>query len=121
VRDRTGVAFDRLAAEFSVMAYADSLPGLRRGIVEPDLRLTSRNLRALFARLGVIISVPAFPIEPALLAPGERVAGELRSAGHLYARVSTAGVSSVAVRFTPDGGVPWGPADAPRLTIFRLP
>ncbi len=121
VRDRTGVAFDRLAAEFSVMAYADSLPGSRRNIVAPELRLTSRNLRALFARLGVIISVPEFPIAPALLSPGDRVAGDLRSAGHLYARVSTLGVSSVAVRFTPDGGVLWGSADAPRLTIFRLP
>jgi hypothetical protein len=121
VQDRTGVQFAQLAAEFAVMGYADSLPGVPRGTVAPSLRLTSRNLRSLFARLGVIIAVPEFPIEPAVLRPGETVRGDLRSAGHLYARVSTEGVAAVSLRFRRDDGTSWSAADAPRLTIFRLP
>ncbi len=119
--DRTGVPMDRLWSEFTVAAYADSLPGHPRETMAPHLRLRSRNLRQLYARLNVILDFPGFPITPSVIAPGGSVTGVLRSGGMFYARVRAPQTGGVAFRFTPSDGGAWSAADAPRITVLRLP
>ncbi len=121
VSDRVGIPFSQLAAEFALMGFVDSLPGVPRLRVPTALRLQSRNLRQLFARLNVIIGVPAFPVELAELRAGQHVSGSLRGGGAVYARVTSEPGDPVTVRFAPADGGRWASTDRPRLTLFRLP
>jgi len=121
VTARTGIPMERLAGEFALMAVTDSLPGMPRTAVSPALRLTSRNLRSLFDRLGVIINVPPFPLRPEQLAPGQSVTGALRSGGTVYAELTVPVGEGVAVSFVRADSVAWTPGDRARLTLFRYP
>jgi len=121
VADRVGRPFDHLAAEFAVMGYVDSLPGVPRSAIPASLRLQTRNLRQLFARLNVIINVPEFPVELTELTAGQRATGTLRGGGAIYARVTAPQGVPISLRFTPAPAGSWQATDRPRLTLFRLP
>ncbi len=121
VADRVGRPFDQLAAEFSLMGYVDSLPEVPRAAIPGPLRLQSRNLRQLFARLNVIIGVPEFPVELTELTVGQSATGVLRAGGAIYTRVTAPQGAPVSLRFTRTPSGEWQGADRPRLTLFRLP
>jgi hypothetical protein len=117
----TGQPFDRLAAEFSLVPVVDSLPERPRQTAPDALRMTTRTLRALFARLGVILNLPSFPVTPSLPLPGQPVRGPLRAGGWVYAEVEAVAGQPLSLRMRRSDGMPWAAADRPRLAIFRLP
>jgi len=73
VEAASGVAFPTLFGEFSLALYTDSLPGIPRSSIPPELRFTSRNLRALYGKQherNPSNFSATFPIEALPLTPG---------------------------------------------------
>jgi hypothetical protein len=121
VADRTGEPFPRLAGDFSLAVYADSLPGLPRNAVPARWRFQSRNLRVLFQRLNVIANFPPFPIETLAIPLGGSVHGDVRPGGFVMLTVQVpAGSSSVSLRFVPHSGAAWETGQFPQVSILRL-
>ncbi len=52
VEGATGEDFTALFGQFALALYTDSLPGVARSAIPPELRFESRNLRQLYARLN---------------------------------------------------------------------
>ncbi len=68
-----GTSFSTLFGEFSLALYVDSLPGVPRTSIPPELRFTSRNLRALYGKQherNPANFSQTFPIEALPLTPG---------------------------------------------------
>ena len=73
VEAASGQSFPTLFGEFSLALYTDSLPGIPRSSIPPELRFTSRNLRALFGKeheRNPSNFSATFPIEALPLTPG---------------------------------------------------
>jgi hypothetical protein len=126
IEQAMGQPFPALFSDFGLALYTDSLVGLPR-TTAPDLdRFTTRNLRALWARLyvtsGPSIDVPfAMPVQlfpvtadtsTAVLYPGTVT----------YFRLDTSGSSgAISVRFAAPGGGAFPASLKPQLAVFRLP
>jgi hypothetical protein len=69
----SGQSFPTLFGEFSLALFVDSLPGIPRASIPPELHYTSRNLRALYAKQherNPSNFSSTFPIEALPLTPG---------------------------------------------------
>jgi hypothetical protein len=67
-----GEPFSTLLGEFSLALYVDSLPGVPRASIPPELRFRSRNLRALYGKQherNPSSFSSTFPIEALALTP----------------------------------------------------
>jgi hypothetical protein len=120
----TGRPFHELFAQFGVAVWADSLPGLRRDAVPLPYRFTSRNLRALFARLAAVGVVRGgFPVRPASLAGGAALSRDMKAGSLDYFELRVPAESaSVLVRFAPGAGDQGFPTRLQaQLSVFRLP
>jgi hypothetical protein len=121
-----GQPFPSFFANFGLALYTDSLPGLPRTAAPVVDRLSSRNLRQLWARLyatsGGTSAIPyqfpilVFPVtndtSTAVMDPGTMT----------FFRLDTpAADSTVTVRFSAPSGGPLSSALHPQLSLFRLP
>jgi hypothetical protein len=118
-----GEPFGTLLADFGVAVWTDSIPGRARATVPARYRFSSRNLRAIFGRLGATGAVPPrFPVRLTTLADAP-VARDMKlgTADFLDVRVP-AESASVQLRFAPgasDAG--FRSALGAQVALFRLP
>jgi hypothetical protein len=101
----SGASFHTLFGEFSLALYVDSLPGVPRTSIPPELRFTSRNLRALYGKQhqrNPANFSETFPIEALPLTPGS-ARSEAMHPGTMDFFVLTAPSSGspIALTFTP--------------------
>jgi hypothetical protein len=98
----SGASFPTLFGEFSLALYVDSLPGVPRSSIPPELRYTSRNLRALYGKQherNPSNFSQTFPIEALPLTPGSSRA-EAMHPGTMDFFVLTAPSSGSAIGLT---------------------
>jgi hypothetical protein len=121
-----GQSFPSLFANFGLALYTDSLPGLPRATAPAIDRLTTRNLRALWARLyatsGGTTDIPF--VFPLLVFPitTDTTSAYIDPGTLTYFRLDTpASDTAVTIRFSGPGGNALSPLLHPQLSIFRLP
>jgi hypothetical protein len=125
IEQATGQTFGTLFANFGISLYTDSLPGLIRTTAPATNRFTSRNVKALWARLFVTSSgtdVPtATPIQPRSITT-DSTARKMTPGSMSFYRLDTpASAASVTIRFAAPGGTALAATLKPQLAIFRLP
>ena len=126
IEKATGQSFQSLFANFGMSLATDSLPGFARSTVPQADRFTSRNMKALWARLfatsGGAFDVPQadpvtlFPITSdtsvAVMSPGTMT----------YFRLDTpTSAPTVTIRFATPAGTAFPATLHPQMQIFRLP
>jgi len=100
-----GTSFSTLFGEFSLALYVDSLPGVARTSIPPELRFTSRNLRALYGKQhernpGSFSQ--AFPIEALPLTPSAaRAEAMYPGTMDFFVLTAPSGGSPIGLSFTP--------------------
>jgi hypothetical protein len=126
IEQASGQTFPSLFANFGLALYTDSLPGLARTTAPAVNRFTSRNVRALWARLfttsGPSATFPfANPVTlfaittdttPSFMLPGTMT----------YFRLDTpATAATVTIQFAAPGSIALSAALRPQMAVFRLP
>jgi hypothetical protein len=126
IEQATGQSFPALFANFGMALETDSLPGLPRNTAPQANRFTTRNVKALWARLfatsGGDSSVPR--ADPVILFPvtSDTSVAVMSPGTMTYFRLDTpASASTVTIRFAAPGGAAFAPALRAQLAIFRLP
>ena len=125
IEQATGQTFPSLFANFGLSLYTDSLPGLPRTTAPAANRFTSRNVKALWARLFATSSgsdVPlANPVQ--LFSITSDTSTSVMSPGTMtYYRLDTPATSTtVTIRFAAPGGAAFPAALRAQMGIFRLP
>ena len=126
IEQASGQSFPSLFANFGIALAVDSLAGLPRATAPSVNRFSSRNVKALWARLfatsGGSSSVPmANPVH--LFPITSDTSSSVMSPGTMtYYRLDTpAGTATVTIQFSGPGGTAFLPALKPQLGIFRLP
>ncbi|MEP6621276.1 MAG: hypothetical protein ABJE47_18265 [bacterium] len=126
IEQATGQSFPTLFANFGIALATDSLGGLPRTTAPATNRFSTRNVKALWARLfatsGGASDVPV--ANPVLLFPiTADTASAVMSPGTMtYFRLDTpASAATVTIQFSRPAGVAFPPALKPQLAIFRLP
>jgi hypothetical protein len=119
----TGESFGALFGDFSLALFADSLPGLPRGVVPARLRYQGRALRQLMAREATVQNFPnPFPLTTYLAAPGTALRAAIPPGTMLHAIVPTgAGDAAVRVSLTRPGLSVLPPPLGAQVGILRLP
>jgi len=119
----TGEAFGSLFGDFSLALFADSLPGLPRGVVPARLRYQGRALRQLMAREATVQNFPnPFPLTTYLASPGTALRAAIPPGTMLHAIVPTgAGDAAVRVSLTRPGLTALPQALGAQVGILRLP
>jgi hypothetical protein len=122
----SGQTFGTLFANFGISLYTDSLPGLPRTPLPSSYRFSSRNVKALWARLfttsGGSSDVPApNPIQPKSIS-ADSTARSMTPGTMSFYRLDTSTTSaSVTIRFAAPGGGALASGLKPQLAVFRLP
>ena len=121
----TGQSFGTLFANFGISLYTDSLPGLPRATAPTVNRFSSRNVKALWARLFTTSSgsdIPtATPIQPRSIS-ADSTARKMTPGSMSFYRLDTpTSAATVTIRFSAPGGTALAAALKPQLAIFRLP
>ena len=121
----TGQNFQSLIADFGVALYTDSLPGLPRTTAPAANRFTSRNLRALWARLYATSSGSSVPSAmPLYLAPlgSDTTSYVMYPGAQAYWRLDTPAASSaVTIQFSSSAYTGLSALLKPQIVVFRLP
>ncbi|MEA3247412.1 MAG: IPT/TIG domain-containing protein [Gemmatimonadota bacterium] len=119
----TGEGFASLFGDFGLALFADSLPGLPRGVVPSRLRYQGRALRQLMAREGTVQNFPnPFPLATYLAAPGTALRAAIPPGTMLHAIVPTgAGDAAVRLSLTRRGLTALPTALGAQVGILRLP
>lgn len=125
IEQATGQTFGAIFANFGISLYTDSLPGLARFTLPSPNRFTSRNVKALWARLFVTSGgsdVPtATPIQPRGITTDSTVRKMTPGSMSFYRLDTPASSASVTIRFAAPGGTALAATLKPQLAIFRLP
>ena len=121
----TGQSFGTLFANFGISLYTDSLPGLPRATAPTVHRFSSRNVKALWARLFTTSGgsdIPtATPIQPRSMSADSTTRKMTPGSMSFYRLDTPTAASSVTIRFSAPGGTALAAALKPQLAIFRLP
>jgi hypothetical protein len=122
----TGQTFGSIFANFGIALYTDSLPGLPRTTAPPANRFSSRNVKALWARLfttsGGAPDIPlAAPIQPRSITTDSSTRKMTPGSMSFYRLDTPASAASVTIRFAAPGGTALAATLKPQLAIFRLP
>jgi len=108
-----------------VALYTDSLPGLPRTTAPAANRFTSRNLRALWARLYATSSGSSVPSAmPLYLAPlgSDTTSYVMYPGAQAYWRLDTPAASSaVTIQFSSSAYTGLSALLKPQIVVFRLP
>ena len=125
IEQATGQTFGALFANFGISLYTDSLPGLPRTTAPATNRFSSRNVKALWARLFVTsggTDIPtANPIQPRTITT-DSTARKMTPGSMSFYRLDTpTSAATVTIRFAAPGGTALAAALKPQLAIFRLP
>ena len=126
IEQATGQTFGSLFANFGISLYTDSLPGLPRATAPTVNRFSSRNVKALWARLfvtsGGSADIPlSAPIQPRSITT-DSTARKMTPGSMSFYRLDTpASAASVTIRFAAPGGTALAATLKPQLAIFRLP
>jgi hypothetical protein len=122
----TGQPFTTLFANFGLALYADSLPNLPRATAPSQNRFSTRNVKALWARLfvtsGGASDVPY--VDPLFLYPiTTDSSSQVMSPGtSTYYRLDTpTNAATVTIQFAAPGGTAFPATLKPQMGIFRLP
>jgi hypothetical protein len=126
IEQATGQSFPALFANFGLALATDSLRGLPRATAPQVNRFTTRNMKALWARLfatsGGASDVPR--ADPVTLFPitSDTTAAVLSPGTMTFFRLDTpVSASTVTIRFAAPGGAALSTSLHPQLAIFRLP
>lgn len=126
IQQASGQSFASLFANFGIALATDSLAGLPRNTAPAANRFTTRNVKALWARLfvtsGGSSSVPV--ANPILLYPitSDTSSSAMYPGTLTYYRLDTpASAATVTIQFSAPGGAAFLPALKSQLGIFRLP
>ncbi|MGE5728711.1 MAG: hypothetical protein ACM34L_08930 [Gemmatimonas sp.] len=124
VENASGASFPSLFGEFSLALYVDSLPGIPRTSIPTELRFTSRNLRALYAKANQrnpSTFPKTFPIEALPLTPGN-ARSESMNPGTMDFFILTApsSGSAIGLTFAPTSGTFSGTLGA-QVSVFHCP
>jgi hypothetical protein len=124
VENATGASFPTLFGEFSLALYVDSLPGIPRSSIPSELRFTSRNLRALFAKQherNTSTFSQTFPIDALALTPGS-ARSEAMYPGSMDFFVLTApsSGSALGLDFSPTSGT-FSSSLGAQVSVFHCP
>ena len=119
-----GASFSTLFGEFSLALYVDSLPGVPRSSIPAELRFTSRNLRALYAKQhdrNPSNFSETFPIEALALTPGS-ARSEAMNPGSMDFFVLTApsSGSALGIDFAPSTGT-FSSSLGAQVSVFHCP
>ena len=121
----TGQSFGTLFANFGISLYTDSLPGLPRATAPTANRFSSRNVKALWARLFTTsggTDIPtATPIQPRSISADSTARKMTPGSMSFYRLDTSASAATVTIRFSAPGGTALAAALKPQLAIFRLP
>ena len=124
VEAASGSTFPTLFGEFSMALYVDSLPGVPRSSIPSELRFTSRNLRALYAKQhernpGSFSQT--FPIEALSLTPGS-TRSESMNPGTMDFFILTAPSSGapIGLKFAPSTGS-FSSSLGAQVSVFHCP
>jgi hypothetical protein len=125
IEQATGQTFGAIFANFGISLYTDSLPGLARTTVPTTNRFSTRNVKALWARLfatsGGTDFPAATPIRPRSITT-DSTARKMTPGSMSFYRLDTpASAASVTIRFAAPGGTALAATLKPQLAIFRLP
>jgi hypothetical protein len=126
IEQATAQSFPTLFADFGLSLYTDSLPGLPRTTVPARDRLTTRNVRQLWARLFVTSGgSPDIPLPfPVVLKPitADSSTRAMVPGTSSYFRLDTpASAAAVTLKFSNITGGALSSGLKPQLAIFRLP
>jgi hypothetical protein len=121
----SGESFSTLFGEFSLALYVDSLPGVPRTSIPPELRFTSRNLRALYGKQhdrNPSNFSATFPIEALALTPGS-ARSEAMHPGTMDFFVLTAPSSgdALGLSFAPATGSTFAASLGAQVSVFHCP
>lgn len=126
IEQATGQSFPALFANFGLALATDSLRGLPRATAPQANRFTTRNMKALWARLfatsGGASDIPQ--ADPVTLFPitSDTTVSVMSPGTMTYFRLDTpASASTVTIRFAAPGGTAFAAALHAQLAIFRLP
>ncbi len=126
VQSVSGQSFQTLFANFGIALYTDSLPFMARNTAPAVNRFTTRNMKALWARLfatsGPSASIP-FEVPIRLFSVTTDTSKLVMLPGTMaYFRLDTPATSAtVTIRFSGPGGAAFLPALKSQMAIFRLP
>ena len=126
VEAASGEPFPTLFGEFSLALYTDSLPGIPRSSIPPELRFTSRNLRALYGKQherNPSNFSATFPIEALTLTSGT-ARSEAMHPGTMDFFVLTAPSSGspIGLTFAPDASTStFAGSLGAQVSVFRCP
>ena len=108
IEQASGQSFGPLFANFGISLYADSLPGLPRATAPTSNRFSTRNVKALWARLFATSAgsdVPtATPIAPRSISADSTVRTMTPGTMAFYRLDTPASSSTVTIRFAAPGG-----------------
>ncbi|HEY2897816.1 MAG TPA: hypothetical protein VGJ12_11795 [Gemmatimonadaceae bacterium] len=120
----SGQLFPTLFGEFSLALYVDSLPGIPRSSIPPELRFTSRNLRALYGKQherNPSVFSQAFPIEALALQPGTaRMESMHPGTMDFFVLTAPSSGSPLGLSFAPATGTFAGSLGA-QVSVFHCP
>jgi hypothetical protein len=121
----SGASFPALFGEFSMALYVDSLPGVPRTSIPTELRYTSRNLRALYAKQhqrNPSSFSQTFPIEALPLNPGS-ARSESMNPGTMDFFILTApnSGSPLGISFAPATGTSFSGTLGAQVSVFHCP
>jgi len=124
-----GEAFPVLFADFLAATLLDDFPGATPGEIPGRYQYTSRNLRAIYARLNTIAAAQyptAYPLDvndlpvTAKLTPSSPVVSRLMKPGSLDLFQFTSTTGNTGLSFKPATGTFLGSLNA-QVTVVRLP
>ncbi len=125
IEQATGQSFGTIFTNFGVSLYTDSLPGLPRTTAPSSNRFSTRNVKALWARLFVTTGDPSVPFANPLQLKSISAdsTARLMTPGTMsFYRLDTpVSATSVTIRFAAPGGSALSAALKPQLAVFRLP
>jgi hypothetical protein len=120
----SGGSFPTLFGEFSLALYVDSLPGVPRGSIPAELRFTSRNLRALYAKQherNPSNFSETFPIGALALTPGSaRTEAMHPGTMDFFVLTAPSSGSALGLTFAPATGTFAGSLGA-QVSVFHCP
>jgi hypothetical protein len=124
LQSAAGASFPTLFGEFALALYTDSLPGVSRSSIPSELRFTSRNLRALYAKQNQRNPTSfdhTFPIEALPLTPGSaRTEAMFPGTMDFFVLTAPSSGSALGLEFAPTTGS-FSSSLGAQVSVFHCP
>jgi hypothetical protein len=124
LQSASGASFPTLFGEFALALYTDSLPGVSRSSIPSELRFTSRNLRALYAKQNQrnpSSFTQPFPIQALALTPGSaRSESMFPGTMDFFVLTAPSSGSALGLEFAPTSGS-FSSSLSAQVSVFHCP